>query len=113
MLEDEPLEPEDGTIIKIVGVGGAGANALENMLRQGLSGVEYIVANTDANALARSTVSHKLQLGKTGLGAGANPESVSWLPNRHAIRYATASKEPTYYSSSSAWVVVPARALPR
>lgn len=73
MLEDKPLEPEDGTIIKIVGVGGAGANALENMLRQGLSGVEYIVANTDADALARSAVSHKLQLGKTGLGAGAKP----------------------------------------
>lgn len=73
MLANVILELEAGTIIKILGVGGAGANALENMLRQGLSGVEYIVANTDAQALARSAVSHKLMLGETGLGAGTNP----------------------------------------
>lgn len=74
MPENAILELEAGTIIKILGIGGAGANALENMLRQGLSGVEYIVANTDAQALARSAASHKLMLGETGLGAGADPK---------------------------------------
>lgn len=73
MLEIAVLEHE-GPIIKIVGVGGAGANALENMIRHGLSGAEYIVIDTDAQTLARSTAQRKLQLGETGLGAGANPE---------------------------------------
>lgn len=88
MLEDDVLEPEEGTIIKIVGVGGAGANALENMISQGLSGAECIVANTDAHALVRSSVPRKLQLGKTGLGAGANPRlgSAAAQASCHAIR---------------------------
>lgn len=73
MFEVENLESEDGTIIKIIGVGGAGTNAIENMLRQGLSGAECIVANTDVHALARSAVPRKLKLGETGLGTGANP----------------------------------------
>ncbi|MCE1241618.1 cell division protein FtsZ [Oryzomicrobium sp.] len=64
-----------GTIIKVVGVGGAGGNAVDHMIREGVQGVEFIAANTDAQALNRSVAVQKLQLGATGLGAGAKPEA--------------------------------------
>ena len=67
----------NGARIKVVGVGGGGCNAVNTMIRAGLSGVEYIVANTDAQALGVSLAQTKIQLGGTitkGLGAGANPE---------------------------------------
>ena len=68
---------EDGAVIKVIGVGGCGGNAVEHMIGRGLSGVEFICANTDAQALKRSTARTQLQLGSTltrGLGAGAKPE---------------------------------------
>ena len=67
----------NGARIKVIGVGGGGCNAVNTMIRAGLSGVEYIVANTDAQALSISLAQTKIQLGGTitkGLGAGANPE---------------------------------------
>ncbi|MDO9184157.1 MAG: cell division protein FtsZ [Bacteriovorax sp.] len=67
----------NGARIKVVGVGGGGCNAVNTMIRAGLSGVEYIVANTDAQALNISLAQTKIQLGGNvtkGLGAGANPE---------------------------------------
>ncbi|MFN9804925.1 MAG: cell division protein FtsZ, partial [Betaproteobacteria bacterium] len=71
----EMLETEtSGTVIKVIGVGGAGGNAVENMIRRDVQNVEFIVANTDRQALKRSSASNLLQLGKTGLGAGAKPE---------------------------------------
>lgn len=66
-----------GAKIKVIGVGGGGCNAVNTMIRSGLSGVEYIVANTDAQALNASLAPTKIQLGAQvtkGLGAGANPE---------------------------------------
>ncbi|MDQ6998150.1 MAG: cell division protein FtsZ [Mariprofundus sp.] len=63
--------------IKVIGVGGGGGNALNNMISQKLRGVEFIVANTDAQAIERNMADHKLQLGADitrGLGAGANPQ---------------------------------------
>lgn len=63
--------------ITVVGVGGAGGNAINNMIASGLVGVEYIVANTDAQALAMSSAERRLQLGVNlteGLGAGSKPE---------------------------------------
>lgn len=71
MIETEVM---DGTIIKVVGVGGAGGNAVQHMISRGVQGVEFICMNTDAQALKRSTASRVLQLGNTGLGAGAKPE---------------------------------------
>jgi cell division protein FtsZ len=72
----EILETEtNGTIIKVVGVGGAGGNAVEHMIRRGVQGVEFICANTDHQALARSSSPNILQLGRTGLGAGSRPEA--------------------------------------
>jgi len=63
-----------GTLIKVVGVGGGGGNAVEHMLRSGVQNVEFICANTDAQALNRSAARSLIQLGDTGLGAGGKPE---------------------------------------
>ena len=60
--------------IKVIGVGGGGNNAVNRMIEQGVQGVEFIVANTDLQVLNSSKASVKIQLGTTGLGAGANPE---------------------------------------
>jgi cell division protein FtsZ len=63
--------------IKVVGVGGAGGNALNGMIEAGLSGVEFIAINTDAQNLENNRAPHRIQIGKNltkGLGAGANPE---------------------------------------
>jgi len=68
-------EFDQGTQIKVIGVGGGGGNAVDHMINQGVSGVEFIVANTDAQALNRSGAEHLIQLGTTGLGAGAKPEA--------------------------------------
>lgn len=66
-----------GEVIKIVGVGGGGCNAIDNMVKSGLKHVEFICANTDAKALSRNRAHHLLQLGHSltrGLGAGSLPE---------------------------------------
>ena len=72
---DQPLQ--SGANIKVIGVGGCGGNAVEHMIARGLLDVEFICANTDAQALKRSTARGQLQLGTAltrGLGAGARPE---------------------------------------
>jgi cell division protein FtsZ len=77
MFEIIDEAPEEGAVIKVIGVGGCGGNAVEHMIARGLSGVDFICANTDAQALKRSTARTQLQLGSTltrGLGAGARPE---------------------------------------
>lgn len=71
MFETETV----GTIIKVVGVGGAGGNAVNHMVSRGVQGVEFICINTDAQALAKSKAGSTLQIGGTGLGAGAKPEA--------------------------------------
>jgi len=77
MFEIIDEAPDEGAIIKVIGVGGCGGNAVEHMITRGLSGVDFMCANTDAQALKRSTARTQLQLGSTltrGLGAGARPE---------------------------------------
>jgi len=74
----EIIDKEEGerdTVIKVIGIGGAGGNAVDHMIREGVNGVDFITANTDSQALGRSIAIQKLQLGKTGLGAGAKPEA--------------------------------------
>ena len=68
-------EFDQGTRIKVMGVGGGGGNAVEHMIAKNVQGVEFICANTDAQALNRSSAHTVLQLGSTGLGAGAKPEA--------------------------------------
>src|SRR5256885_11408275 len=63
-----------GPIIKVIGVGGAGGNAVNHMIEQGVQGVEFIAVNTDAQVLARNRAPNQIQLGTSGLGAGAKPE---------------------------------------
>ncbi len=68
---------QHGAKIRVIGVGGGGCNAVNTMIREGLTGVEFIVANTDSQALAANMAPTKIQLGSEitkGLGAGANPE---------------------------------------
>jgi cell division protein FtsZ len=63
-----------GACIKVIGMGGGGGNAVNTMIASALRGVEFIVANTDAQALSNNQATVKLQLGQKGLGAGAKPE---------------------------------------
>jgi cell division protein FtsZ len=63
-----------GTVIKVVGVGGAGGNAVQHMINKGVAGVQFIAANTDAQALAVSSAHNVIQIGESGLGAGMRPE---------------------------------------
>ncbi|MES2088874.1 MAG: cell division protein FtsZ, partial [Pseudomonadota bacterium] len=64
-----------GTQIKVIGVGGGGGNAVDHMIAQGVQGVQFICANTDAQALNRSSADMQMQLGDSGLGAGSKPEA--------------------------------------
>ena len=76
MFELVDMQPQEA-VIKVVGVGGCGGNAVDHMIEAGVQGVEFICANTDAQALKRNRASVQLQLGANvtkGLGAGANPE---------------------------------------
>ncbi len=69
-----PVEDKMQGIIKVVGVGGGGCNAVRNMYNEGVGGVTYAVCNTDSQSLSRSPVPVKILLGDSGLGAGGNPE---------------------------------------
>jgi cell division protein FtsZ len=73
IMEIDMLETTKGTIIKVVGVGGAGGNAVQHMINKGVAGVEFIVANTDAQALQQSKAHNVIQIGESGLGAGMKP----------------------------------------
>ncbi|MCO5230015.1 MAG: cell division protein FtsZ [Chitinophagales bacterium] len=71
------IQPEDESIIKVIGVGGGGSNAVNFMHKQGITGVNFVICNTDQQALASSEVPNKIQLGPSltgGRGAGAKPD---------------------------------------
>lgn len=70
----EPFRKECDTVIRIFGVGGAGGNAVEHMINSDVYGVEFVVANTDSQALNLCSAPKKIALGESGLGAGAKPE---------------------------------------
>jgi len=63
-----------GPVIKVIGVGGAGGNAVNHMIEQGVEGVEFVAINTDGQVLSRNKSRHQIQLGSSGLGSGAKPE---------------------------------------
>lgn len=76
-MEFQEIEMEGNARIKVVGIGGGGGNAVNNMICSAMKGVTFIVANTDVQALRHSKAEHKIQLGEKltkGLGAGADPE---------------------------------------
>lgn len=71
------LPKNQSNVIKVIGVGGGGSNAINHMFQQGIKGVDFVICNTDAQALDNSPVPNKIQLGVSlteGLGAGANPD---------------------------------------
>ena len=71
------LPKNQSNVIKVIGVGGGGSNAINHMFRLGIKGVDFVICNTDAQALENSPIPNKIQLGVSlteGLGAGANPE---------------------------------------
>ena len=75
-MEFHEIDAESTAKIKVIGVGGGGGNAVQNMISSALKGVTFIAANTDIQALSRSSAELKIQLGDKltkGLGAGANP----------------------------------------
>ena len=74
ILDFGPIEDRMQGIIKVIGVGGGGCNAVRNMYNDQIQGVTYAVCNTDSQSLSRSPVPVKIMLGQSGLGAGANPE---------------------------------------
>ena len=75
IIDKEDIVSDSGTVIKVIGVGGAGGNAVDHMIREGVMGVDFVAANTDAQALKRSVAHRKVKLGKSGLGAGAKPDA--------------------------------------
>ena len=68
IIDIEEVVSDSGTVIKVIGVGGAGGNAVDHMIREGVNGVEFVAANTDAQALKRSGAMVRVPLGKSGLG---------------------------------------------
>jgi cell division protein FtsZ len=70
-LSDLKIQP--ATVIKVIGVGGAGCNAVNHMASSGLSDIEFVCANTDAQALSNTRTEKRIQLGESGLGAGSDP----------------------------------------
>ena len=73
----EPMELTNDAVIKVIGVGGGGGNAVEHMVRERIEGVDFFAVNTDAQALRKTAVGQTIQIGNAitkGLGAGANPE---------------------------------------
>ena len=89
------------SIIKVIGVGGGGSNAVNHMYKSGIKGVDFFVCNTDAQALQISPVPNKIQLGldiTQGLGAGAKPEEVvlpmgAWVAGGNSPRNGRSNPE--------------------
>ncbi|MBL7865698.1 MAG: cell division protein FtsZ, partial [Cyclobacteriaceae bacterium] len=99
---DLPRHPK--SIIKVIGVGGGGSNAVNHMYRLGIKDVEFIVCNTDLQALNSSPVPTKLQIGTSlteGLGCGANPEvgRAAALESRDQIREALANTKMVFITA--------------
>ena len=71
---DEVVQYKEGAVIKVIGVGGAGGNAIDNMIAAGINNVEFIAMNTDYQALEKNKAPNKILLSDEGLGAGCKPE---------------------------------------
>lgn len=74
LIEMTPIEDKSRGIIKVIGVGGGGGNAVRNMFRKDCPGISYAVCNTDSQALSRTEIPVRIQLGSEGLGVGGDPQ---------------------------------------
>ncbi len=109
MFELVDNAPSSSAVIKVIGVGGGGGNAVNHMVESNIEGVEFICANTDAQALKRVSAKTVLQLGTEitkGLGAGASPEVGRQAAMEDRDRIAELLQAPTWCSSRLAWAVV-------
>src|SRR5260221_507267 len=90
-----------GPVIKVIGVGGAGGNAVNHMIEQGVKGVEFLAVNTDAQVLSRNKARNQIQLGTSGLGAGAKPEEARAvaLADRDRIEEAVAGSHMVFITA--------------
>lgn len=111
------LPKNQSNVIKVIGVGGGGSNAINHMFKQGIKGVDFIVCNTDSQALQNSPVPNKIQLGVNlteGLGAGANPD----VGHQSALESVGEIEKcwtaiPKWFSSLPVWAVEPEQVLHR
>jgi cell division protein FtsZ len=94
-------EQAHGPLIKVIGVGGAGGNAVNHMIEKGVSMVEFIAVNTDAQVLARNQARNQIQIGSTGLGAGAKPEAAKAvaLADRDRLEEAIAGSQMVFITA--------------
>ena len=93
------LPKNQSNVIKVIGVGGGGSNAINYMFKKGIKGVDFVICNTDSQALNNSGVPNKIQLGVNltkGLGAGANPESKSFNDIKEAEWFERAMKRTNF-----------------
>ena len=97
IVDNQPTGP----VIKVIGVGGAGGNAVNHMIQQGVKGVEFLAVNTDAQVLSRNNARNQIQLGTTGLGAGARPEEAraAALADRDRIEEAVAGSHMVFITA--------------
>lgn len=100
----EPIKLTNDAVIKVIGVGGGGGNAVEHMIRENIEGVEFFAVNTDAQALRKTAVDNTIQIGSNitkGLGAGANPEvgRHSAEEDREALRTALDSADMVFIAA--------------
>ena len=102
--------------ITVLGVGGAGGNAVNNMIEAGLEGVDFVVANTDAQALAQSKAERRIQLGApttAGWARAPSRKSAAPAPRNPSPEIMEQLPAPIWCSSPPAWAAAPARARPR
>jgi hypothetical protein len=105
------LKVNNPSIIKVVGVGGGGGNAVTHMFSEGIHDVTYVLCNTDNKALTDSPVPNKLQMGE-GLGAGTVPRWAARLPSTPCLRYANSlPMERVWLSSQPVWEAAQALVL--
>ena len=101
---------DDDVIIKVIGVGGGGGNAVDRMVVSGVQGVEFITINTDKQALNRSRATQKIQIGEKitrGKGAGSKPEVGEKPPKKAAKPLLPPFVVPIWCSSPQVWAAVP------
>lgn len=106
----EPMELTNDAVIKVIGVGGGGGNAVEHMVRERIEGVEFFAVNTDAQALRKTAVGQTIQIGSgitKGLGAGANPEVGRNAADEIAMHCVRRWKVQTWSLLLRVWVVAP------
>ena len=110
--DEQELKPR----ITVIGVGGAGGNAVNNMIRSNLIGCEFVICNTDAQALQQSLRRRRIQLGigvTRGLGAGSRPDVGRAAAEEALDEIIASSRARTWCSSPPAWAAAPAPARRR